>query len=127
MKSVILLVGLMLLSLGGCTATEQGMLAVASDDVRKSATRQRAEPRQKIKSTKQPQPLRPTVMVSSSDTTLPAWSVQSPKPSDVLRSTLTPSELFAKVSPAVYELAAVGQTTQSLASQGSAVGVLSVA
>lgn len=125
MKSVILLVGLMLLSLGGCTATEQGMLAVASDDVRKSTTRQHAEPRQKIKSTKQPQPLRPTVLASSSDPTLPAWNVPSPKPSGVLRSTLTPSELFAKVSPAVYALAAEGQPPRRLTSQGSAVAVSS--
>jgi serine protease Do len=125
MKSSILLVGLIQFFLGGCTATEQTMLAFASDDVPKRTTQRQGEPRSKTKNTKEPQRQPPALLVGASEPTLPVWSVPSAKPSRVLRSTLAPSELFTKVSPAVYALAAEGQPPRQLTSHGSAVAVSS--
>jgi S1-C subfamily serine protease len=121
MKSSIVLIGLVLL--GGCTAAEPSILAFASDGVRKRATQREARPTSKI--TKQSHTQGPPQRGGASKTAFPAWSVPSPKPSTVLRSPLTPIELFIKVSPAVYALAAEGHPPRQLTSQGSAVAVSS--
>jgi serine protease Do len=125
MKSSILLIGLSLFFLGGCTVAEPSVLAFASDGARKRATKRQTEPRPNSKITKQSQSQLPAQRGGASETALPAWSVPSPKPSAVLGSTLTPIELFLKVSPAVYALAAEGQPPRQLTSQGSAVAVSS--
>jgi len=126
MKSSILLVGLLPFLLGGCAATEQDMLAFATDDVRQRATQRQVERRAKTKTAKQLQPQLPAApLVGASEPSLPPWSVPSPKPLRVLRSTLTPSELFTKVSPAVYALAAEGQPPRQRTSHGSAVAISS--
>jgi serine protease Do len=124
MKSSILLFGLSLSLLGGCTAADPPMLGFASDGVRKRATQRQSEPRPNSKVTTQSQTQVPAQRGGASDTAaLPAWSVPLPKPSTVLRSTLTPIELFTKASPAVYALAAEGQPPRQLTSHGSAVAV----
>jgi serine protease Do len=125
MKSSILLAGLSLLFLGGCTAAEPSIFAFASDGMRKRAIQRQAESRPKTKITKQPQSQLSTQLLGASDPTFPAWRVPSPKPSTVLQSSLTPVELFTKVSPAVYALAAEGQSPRQLTSHGSAVAVSS--
>jgi S1-C subfamily serine protease len=99
------------------------MLAFAPDEVRKRTAQRQVEPRPKTKTTKQLQPPPPAPPVVASEPTLPAWSAPSPKPSRVLRSTLRPGELFTKVSPAVYAVAAVGQPPRQVTSHGSAVAV----
>ena len=125
MKSPILLVAVWLLLLGGCTAAEPAILSLASDDVARPASKRQAEPRAKTKTAKPPQPRPETLLIGASEPVFPAWSIPSPKPSRVLRSTLTPTELFSKVSPAVYALAAVGQPPRQVTSHGSAVAVSS--
>jgi len=117
MKSSILLVGVVPFFLGGCAATEQDILGFAADTAPKRSTQRQVETRQKTKSTKQPQPQTPALLLSASEPSLPAWSVPSSKPLKVLRSTLTPTELFTKVSPAVYAVAAEGQPPRQLTSQ----------
>src|SRR5215467_9178905 len=114
MKSSILLVGVVTYLLGGCAATEQDILGFASEAAPKRATQRQVETRQKTKSTKQPQPQPPALLLNASEPSLPAWSVPSSKPLKVLRSTLTPTELFTKVSPAVYAVAAKGQSPRQL-------------
>src|SRR5262249_36379039 len=121
MKSSLLLAGLSLLSLAGCSAVDPSIFAFASDDMQKRTTQRQTAPRQKIQLAKNAQTPRSARHLRASDPTFPAWSVPSPKPSTVLQSTLTPVELFTKVSPAVYALSAEGQLPQRLTSQGSAV------
>jgi S1-C subfamily serine protease len=123
MKSSILLIGLCLFFLGGCSAAEPSILGFAADGVRMRATPRQPEPRPPSKSTKQLQTRVSARLVGNSKTAFPAWSVASPKPSSVLGSTLTPVELFTKVSPAVYALAAEGQGPRQIMSHGSAVAV----
>ncbi len=124
MKSLIWLFGLIPLCFG-CGMTEQDMFGFVSDAVPKRATQQQSEPRPKTKHVTQLQFQRPALPVSASEPTLPPWSVPTAKPSRVLRSTLTPSELFAKVSPAIYSLAAEGYPPRHRSSHGSAVAVSS--
>jgi serine protease Do len=125
MKSLILLVCLISLCFGGCRTIDQAIFGFVSDDVPKRPSQRQAEPRQKNNNAKQLQSQRPALLVGAAETTLPVWSVASPKPSKVLGSKLTPSELFAKVSPAIYTLAAEGQPPRALTSYGSAVAVSS--
>ena len=125
MKSSILRVGLVPLFLAGCAVTDQDILGFASDKVPKRATQRQSEARQNTKSTKQSQPQPAALAVGASEAALPAWNLPSPKPSTVLRSTLTPAELFTKVSPAVYAVAAEAQPPRQLTSHGSAVAVSS--
>jgi len=125
MKSLILLVGLIPLCFGGCRATEQAIFGFALDDAPKRPPQRQAEPRPKTKSAKQLQSQRTTLLVGASEPNLPAWRVPLPKPSRVLQSTLTPSQLFTKVSPAIYSLAAEGPPPRHLISHGSAVAVSS--
>jgi S1-C subfamily serine protease len=124
MKSSILLVGLTVLA-GGCTTAEQTMLAFASDDLPKRAAQRQAEPRAKAKDLKQAPTQQRAQPVGAATAALPAWNIPSPKPASVLRFTLTPSELFTKVSPAVYALAAEGHPPRRPNSHGSAVAVSS--
>jgi S1-C subfamily serine protease len=123
MKSPILLIAIWLLLLGGCTAAEPAILSLAPDGAATPASKRQAEPRAKTKITKPPQSRPSTFLVGASEPAFPAWSIPSPKPFRVLRSTLTPTELFSKVSPAVYALAAVGQPPRQVTSHGSAVAV----
>ena len=123
MKLPIVFVAALLLLLGGCTAAEQEMLGFASEQAPKRATKRLAEQRPKSKTTKQMQAQPPVLLVDTSGSALPAWNIPSPKPSSVLQSPLTPTQLFAKVSPAVYALAALGQTPRQITSRGSAVAV----
>jgi serine protease Do len=125
MKSLILLVGLIPLCFGGCRTAEQAIFGFVSDDRPKRPAQRQAEPRPKTKNAKQLQSQGPALLVGAAEPTLPQWSVPTLKPARVLRSTLTPSELFIKVSPAIYSLAAEGQPTRHLASHGSAVAVSS--
>jgi serine protease Do len=138
MKSSRLLIGLSLSFLSGCAAAERIVLVLAPDqeqgrtvlanapDQQRSRTTQRPiDARPKTKIAKQPQPPPATLLAGASEATLPAWSVPSPKPSRILTSTLTPSQLFNKVSPAVYAVMVRGQVTPQVTSQGSAVAVSS--
>ena len=125
MKSLIFLVGLIPLCFGGCRTVEQAMFGFVSDEVPKRPTQRQAEPRPKSINAKQLQSQRPTLLVGAAEPTLPQWSVPTPKPSRVLSSTLTPIELYTKVSPAIYSLAAEGQPPRHLTSRGSAVAVSS--
>jgi S1-C subfamily serine protease len=137
MKPSRLFIGLSLSLLSGCAAAErivlalapdqeQGrtVLALASDQERGRTTQRPLDARPKTKTGKQPQPQPPTLPAGASEVAFPAWSVPSPKPSRILTSTLTPSQLFKKVSPAVYAVM-VGQVTPQVTSQGSAVAVSS--
>jgi serine protease Do len=125
MKSLILLIGLIGLCFGGCRTTEQAMFGFVSDDVPKCPTQRQAEPRPKTKNAKQLQSQRSVLLVGVAEPTLPPWSVPTQMPSRVLQSTLTPSELFAKVSPAIYSVAAEEQPPRYPASHGSAVAISS--
>jgi hypothetical protein len=127
MKSSILLVGLILSFLSGCAAAERPVLALAPDQERDHTTQRPVDARPKTKIAKQAQPRRPAQPVSAPEPPLPPWNVASPKPSRILRSTPTPSQLFEKVSPAVYAVTALAQATQHVPSHGSAVAVSSKA
>ncbi len=120
-----LLAGLIMTLLTGCTPAERAaMLEFTPDQAPKPTKKRQANARQTTKTPKQTEARPLARLGSASQPTLPAWSVSSPMPSRVLRSTLTPSQLFTKVSPAVYALAAA-QTTGQGTSQGSAVAVSS--
>ena len=125
MKSSLLPACLSLFFLAGCSALEPSIFGFASDGMRKRATERQAEPRPTLKIAKQAQTQRSAQLNPVRDPTFPAWSVPSAKPSTVLQSTLTPVELFTKVSPAVYALAAQGKAPRQLTSHGSAVAVSS--
>jgi S1-C subfamily serine protease len=60
-----------------------------------------ADVRPKSKIAKLPQ-VRPAAQVNTSAPDLPPWCVPARKPPGVLEQTLTPSQLFNNVSPAVY-------------------------
>ena len=113
------LLGVLVLShLGGCAAAE---LAFAPDQLlglapvqQDRATKRTFDVRAKSKTAKAPR-LQP-VMASVPQPILPSWTIPAPRPSALLRQSLAPSELFKRVSPSVYTVAALG-------SQGSAVAV----
>jgi S1-C subfamily serine protease len=117
------LFGLSLLLLGGCAETERAVLAISPDQQREQSAKRLVDARPKTKVAKPAQPQPPTAPVPAPDAIMPAWSVPSPKPSRVLTSTLTPSQLFKKVSPTVYAVMVQGKTTQQVTSQGSAVAI----
>ena len=114
MKSRRWQVALVLCFLSGCAA-ERAVLGFASD--RPPAS----EARPKAKTAKLPPFGPPIVQVSAPEPALPPWTVPLPEPSQVLKSTLSATELFKKVGPAVY--AVLGQGTEKVTSQGSAVAV----
>lgn len=55
-------------------------------------------------------------MASAPEPILPAWTISAPKPTKALRYSLSPSELFKRLSPSVYTIAVLNY-------QGSAVAV----
>jgi serine protease Do len=126
MKVSRLPVALVLSCLGGCTAAERVALMLAPEQLRASPvvglvpvqqerTTERAlavRPKPKIAKPPKPQP----VMASVPEPILPPWTIPAPKPSRAHRYSLTPSELFKRLSPSVY-------TVAMLNSQGSAVAV----
>ena len=107
MKSSILLVGLILSYLTGCAVAERPVLALAPDQVLDRTTQRPVDARPKTKIAKQAQPRRPAQPASAPEPPLPPWNVPSPKPPRILKYTLTPSQLFEKVSPAVYAVTAL--------------------
>ena len=70
------------------------------------------------KSSRPPKPQ--PVMVRAPDPVLPPWNIPAPKPQQMLRYSLSPSELFKRLNPSVYTVAVVGQAARS---QGSAVAI----
>ncbi len=54
---------------------------------------------------------------------MPPWSIPAAKPNRVSRTSLTPRDLFEKVSPSVYAVAVLRNGAQQAISQGSAVAV----
>ena len=126
MKLSRLPVALVLSYLGGCAASERLALALAPDQLRTRpvvglapvqqdrATERPLDVRPKPKIAKPPKP--EPVMSSVPETILPPWIIPAPKPSRALRYSLTPSELFKRLSVSVYAVA-------MLNSQGSAVAV----
>jgi serine protease Do len=113
--SHLVLVALVLSCLGGC-ATERVVFGLAPEPPSASETRPKA------KAVKLPKAWPFVVQASTAEPALPAWSVPSPKPARVLKDALSPTELFKRVSPAVY--AVLGQRgAPEVASQGSAVAV----
>ena len=117
-----LLVGLFLCPLGGCSTAESVALGFAPDQVSPRTSQRQAERRPKIQA-KQREAVAPSPLAAAPEPALPPWSLPSPKPARILRSTLTPSQLFTTVSPAVYAVTAVGQPPRRALSQGSAVAV----
>ena len=116
MKLPRFLVALVLPCLSGCAA-ERAVLNLALHQQAATASRPKAKP------VKLPRAGPPIIQVSAPEPVLPPWTVPLPKPSRVLKYTLSPTELFKKVSPAVY--AVFGQGTQKATFQGSAVAVSS--
>jgi S1-C subfamily serine protease len=127
MKVPRLVVVLVAAYLGGCAAAEQVAFALAPDQQRAGpvlgitpvqqdrGTERAPDGRPKRKNAKSPT-LQP-VTASAPEPILPSWTISAPKPSRALRFySLTPSELFKRLSPSVYTVAALG-------SQGSAVAV----
>lgn len=124
MKSSKLLIGLVLFLLSGCAAAERIVPSRAQDHVvQRNATRSPVDAHPKIQIARNPKPLPPTLLASALEPTLPVWSVPTPKPSKMLISKLTPSQLFEKVSTAVYAVMVLRQ--EQVTSQGSAVAVSS--
>ena len=111
-----LLLALVLPCLSGCAA-ERSLLGLVPDQQSAIKTRTKTPTTSKLPRT------RPTIQVSASEPILPQWTVPSPKPSRVLRYTLSPADLFKQVSPAIYTVAVLGKSTQEVMSQGSAVAV----
>jgi serine protease Do len=93
-----LLLLLPLLHLGGCAFAERMM-------VPEPASYRVAQPTSDVRSkpqvVKQARPW-PSAKVSATEPDLPPWRVPAQKPPGPLQQTLTPSELFNNVSPAVY-------------------------
>ena len=125
MKVSRLPVALVLSCLGGCAVAERVVLALAPDQLRASPvlgvasiqqdrTTERApdvRPKPKIAKPPKPQP----VVASVPEPILPPWTIPAPKPTRALRYSLTPSDLFKRLSPSVY--------TVAMNSQGSAVAI----
>jgi len=84
------------------------------------------DPRPKAKSAKHlPRPSTPAVQEIVPESVLPAWIAPLPKPTRVLQHALAPTELFKRVNAAVYAVTGIGNATQQVTSQGSAVAVSS--
>ena len=123
MMSPRLLFGLSLLFLGGCAEAERVLLAISPEQEQGRTAKRLVDARPKTKVAKQSE-TQPTPPITA-EAIMPAWSVPSPKPSRVLTSALTPSQLFKKVSPTVYVVMVLGKATQQVTSQGSAVAISS--
>ena len=105
------IISLVVSLLSGCATIERLLMVPEQTPVRTSA-----DVRPKSKIAKQPQ-ARPAEQVNASAPDLPPWRVPAQKPSRALDRTLTPSQLFSNVSPAVYAVTLQGQL------RGSAVAV----
>jgi len=114
---------LILSLLSGCAVAERVTLALAPDQQDRIAGRP-VDTRPKPRTAKPLKPW-PSALVASAEPILPPWSIPAPKPSRVLKDSLTPSELFKAAGPAVYTVAAMGQAKQQGTFQGSAVAVSS--
>ena len=125
MMSPRLLFGLSLLFLGGCAEAERAVLAISSDQQQERTAKRLVDAQPKAKVAKPALTQPPTAPVIAPEAIMPAWSVPSPKPSRVLTSTLTASQLFKKVSPTVYVVMVQGKVAQQVTSQGSAVAISS--
>jgi S1-C subfamily serine protease len=93
-----LLLLLPLLHLGGCALAERLMVPEPASYRGAQPT---ADVRPKPQVAKQARPW-PTAKVSATEPDLPPWRVPPQRPPGALQQTLTPSELFNNVSPAVY-------------------------
>ena len=94
-------IGLVLVLLAGCTSERLTL----TPDLPPERVLQRSVSVQQAKSTPKPVSAAkpwPAALVSLSGPDLPTWAVAAPKPSGVMSRTLTPVQLFDKVSPAVY-------------------------
>jgi serine protease Do len=108
-------IGLILTLLAGCTTDR---LLLAPDLPPERVVQRAIDVRPKPKTVTPAKPW-PVALVSLSEPELPAWTAAAPKPSGVLRRTLTPVQLFDQVSPAVYAVMMSGRF------RGSAVAVSS--
>jgi len=117
-------IGLVLVLLAGCTSERLTL----TPDLPPERVLQRSAGVQQAKPTPTAKPMGtakawPAALVSlsgpDSAPDLPTWSVAAPKPSGVMSRTLTPVQLFDKVSPAVYAVMMAGRF------RGSAVAVSS--
>ena len=107
--------------LGGCAAADKVALALAPDQLlsltpvqQDRAPKPTLDVRPKAKNPKSPK-LQP-VMASVPEPVLPSWTIPAQRPPRVLRYSLEPSELFKRLAPSIYTVAAVS-------SQGSAVAI----
>jgi serine protease Do len=111
-------IGLLLVLLAGCTSERLTLTPDLPPErvLQRSVSVQQAKPAPKPMSPAKPWP---AALVSLSGPDLPTWTVAAPKPSGVMSRTLTPVQLFDKVSPAVYAVMMAGRF------RGSAVAVSS--
>src|SRR5262245_49251405 len=107
-------ISLVLLLLGGCAMVEQ--LFGVPHQARERVGQRPGDARPKTKMAKSAKAW-PVAEVSVAEPDLPPWNVPTRKPSRVLEWTLTPSQLFNKVSPTVYAVMAADHV------RGSAVAV----
>jgi S1-C subfamily serine protease len=112
-------IGLVLIVLAGCTSER---LALTPDLPPERVLQRQASVQAKPKPIIPAKPW-PAALVSlsgpDSGPDLPIWTIAAPKPSGVMSRTLTPVQLFDKVSPAVYAVNMAGRF------RGSAVAVSS--
>ena len=113
-------IGLVLVLSAGCTSERLTLTPDLPPErvLQRSASAQQAKPTPTAKPMSPAKPW-PAALVSLSGPDLPTWSVAAPKPSGVMSRTLTPVQLFDKVSPAVYAVMMAGRF------RGSAVAVSS--
>ena len=110
-------IGLVLVLLAGCTSERLTLTPDLPPErvLQRAASVQQAKPTPKSMSPAKPWPA--ALVRSAPD--LPTWVIAAPKPSGVMSRTLTPVQLFDKVSPAVYAVMMAGRF------RGSAVAVSS--
>jgi serine protease Do len=128
MRASSLLPAILCLGLAGCAATQQtisgfvpdqfrGLPALGLAPVHQERTVERTVPRPKIAKPPKPEP----AVARIPEPSLPPWSIPAPKPSQTLRYTLPPSELFKRLSQSVYTV--LGKASEVPSSQGSAVAI----
>jgi S1-C subfamily serine protease len=106
-------ISLILLLLGGCAFAER---LFVPEQASHRVVQPAADVRPKTQLVKQAKPW-PAAKVSTTEPDLPPWRIPARKPPGVLEQTLTPSQLFNNVSPAVYAVMVRDQF------RGSAVAV----
>jgi S1-C subfamily serine protease len=111
-------ISLVLLLLCGCAMVER---LLVTEQTSQHAVQPVADFRPRAQAVKAPtvRPPKPwpVALVSASEPDLPPWRTPTHRPARVLDTTLTPSQLFNNVSPAVYAVIISGQF------RGSAVAV----